>query len=549
MNRVIVLSNILLVALILSSSLQLLVVNAETWPWGVKEEPFPWLDYLANLTPVRGVTLRILTRHESSIQTLTRTRFLDSPVAKALGITGVQFIYAAAETWPQYIEDAKKMGAPIDVAWGGGPTLFNSLDEMGYLMPIDPTSKPEHYAIIYELGKIPDRIAGAETYKRDQEGRIRWIGASVSSFGFTINKLRISQFGVPEPRSWEDLTRPEYAKYLPEIPLLGTADPTMSTSNLRIFEIILQAKGWSEGWKILTLLAANAIIYSESGAVRDAVTRGDIAIGTTIDFYGYMAMHVNPNCQYIAPEGETIVNSDPIAILKDTRYPVHAAAFVAWVLSEYGGQLVWLNEEINRIPINPSTFNTTVGAQRPDLKAAFESLLSTRGIEFNETLSVNWVNSVMYYFKATLVNAHSDLQTVWASVAKAYLEGKISREWFEYLVNELTKPVKFKDPISGTTVEFTLDYAISVNKKLREDPSVYNALMKAWEEAARERYLRVNDLLQRALSGESIPTGTPATTSTTPAPTGVISPTLMILIGVIVIVIIAIIVTALARRK
>jgi hypothetical protein len=85
--------------------------------------------------------------------------------------------------------------------------------------------------------------------------------------------------------------------------------------------------------------------------------------------------------------------------------------------------------------------------------------------------------------------------------------------------------------------------------KLREDPSVYNALMRAWEEAARERYLRVNDLLQRALSGEPVPTGTQATTSTTPAPTGVISPTLMVLIGVVVIVIIAMIVTALARRK
>ncbi|MCC6041035.1 MAG: ABC transporter substrate-binding protein, partial [Desulfurococcaceae archaeon] len=504
---------------------------------------------LANLTPVRGVTLRILTRHESSIQTLTRTRFLDSPVAKALGITEVYFIQVSAETWPQYIEDAKKMGAPIDIAWGGGPTLFNLLDEMGYLMPIDPTSKPEHYAIIYELGKIPDRIAGAETYKRDQEGRIRWIGASVSSFGFTINKLRISQFGVPEPRSWEDLTRPEYAKYLPEIPLLGTADPQQSTSNLRIFEIILQAKGWNEGWKILTLLAANAIIYSESGAVRDAVTRGDIAIGTTIDFYGYMAMHVNPNCQYIAPEGETIVNSDPIAILKDTRYPVHAAAFVAWVLSEYGGQLVWLNEEINRIPINPSTFNTTEGAQRPDLKAAFESLLSTRGIEFNETLSVNWVNSVIYYFKATLINTHYDLQVVWALVAKAYLDGKISREQFEYLVNELTKPVRFKDPISGNTVEFTLDYAISVNKKLREDPSVYNALMRAWESAAREKYLYVSNLLQAALGGVTTSTETPTVTPTTPTPTGAISPTLMILVVVVVVVIIAMIVTALARRE
>jgi len=307
--------------------------------------------------------------------------------------------------------------------------------------------------------------------------------------------------------------------------------------------------------------------------VRDAVTRGDIAIGTTIDFYGYMAMHVNPNCQYIAPEGETIVNSDPIAILKDTRYPVHAAAFVAWVLSEYGGQLVWLNEEINRIPINPSTFNTTEGAQRPDLKAAFESLLSTRGIEFNETLSVNWVNSVMYYFKATLVNAHSDLQVVWALVAKAYLDGKISREQFEYLVNELTKPVRFKDPISRNTVEFTLDYAISVNKKLREDPSVYSALMNEWESAAREKYLYVSNLLQTILGGVTTstetPTVTPTTptppqtilggvttstetptvTPTTPTPTGAISPTLMILVVVVVVVIIAMIVTALARRE
>jgi hypothetical protein len=183
----------------------------------------------------------------------------------------------------------------------------------------------------------------------------------------------------------------------------------------------------------------------------------------------------------------------------------------------------------------------------------------------------------MYYFKATLVNAHSDLQVVWALVAKAYLDGKISREQFEYLVNELTKPVSFKDPISRNTVEFTLDYAISVNKKLREDPSVYSALMNEWESAAREKYLYVSNLLQTILGGVTTstetstvtpttptPTGaisqtilggvttsteTSTVTPTTPTPTGAISPTLMILVVVVVVVIIAMIVTALARRE
>ncbi|MEM4570202.1 MAG: ABC transporter substrate-binding protein, partial [Desulfurococcaceae archaeon] len=318
---------------------------AQQWPWGSKEEPYPWLDYLASLTTVRNVRLVVLTRHESSIQSLTRILFLNSPVAAKLGITGLQFVYQEASLWPETIRRAR---VSIDVAWGGGPTLFNMLDEMGFLLPINPTAQPEHYAIMYELSKIPETIAGSATYKVDAHGNIRWIGASVSSFGFTVNKLILERYGLPKPRSWEDLTNPVYIKYYPAARLIGLADPTKSTSNLRIFEIILQARGWNEGWRILTLMAANSIVYSGSGDVRDAVTIGDIAVGTTIDFYGYMAMSVNPYCEYVAPEGETIVNADPIAILNTTKYPVHAAAFVAWVLSEFGGQLVWLHRDINR---------------------------------------------------------------------------------------------------------------------------------------------------------------------------------------------------------
>ena len=491
-------------------------VSLAEYPWSSpSNEKFPWLDYLASLTTVRNVRLVVLTRHEQSIQSLARAMFLQSDVAKKLGIVEIQYLYVPAEQWPSYIDRASKLGTSIDVAWGGGPTLFNNLDEKGYLMPINPNKNPEHYAIKYELDKIPKSIAGAPTYKEDSEGNIRWIGASISSFGFTVNKDVLNKYKVPMPKSWSDLGRPEYANYLPATPLIGIADPTLSTSNTRIFEIILQAKGWSEGWRILTLMAANARIYPGSGDARDAVIRGDVAVATTIDFYGYMAMNVNPDCEYIAPEGETIINADPIAIVNITKYPVHAAAFIAWALSEFGGQVVWLDKDINRIPVNPNTFNTTEGQSRPDLKQAFNTLLNLRGIEFNETLSSNWVYSIMYYFKATLVNAHDDLQAVWARVAGAYLDGRISRDWFDYLTLELSKPLRFKDPVTGSNVEFTQEYAVYINKKLAEEASTYQALMTTWENAARERYQNVLNLLSRAISGEPVPTTVTKTTPTT----------------------------------
>lgn len=565
---------LLLVGQIIVIAAYPLKVEAQAYPWSQREEPFPWLDYLVQLTNVRDIGLVVVTRHEHSIQSLTRILFLSSPVAQKLGIRELQFIYEPADKWPDIIRRAERLGISIDVAWGGGPTVFNVLDDMGFLLPINHQKRQEHYAVVYELSKIPPTIAGAATYKVDGEGNIRWIGASVSSFGFTINKLVLDRYGLPKPTSWEDLAKPEYARYLPAIRLMGIADPVRSTSNLRIFEIILQAKGWKEGWRILTLMAANSIIYQGSGEVRDAVIMGDIGVGTTIDFYGYMAMAVNPSCEYVAPHGETIVNADPIAIVNITKYPVHASAFVAWVLSEYGGQLLWLHKEINRIPVNPKTFEIEIPPdmrnrgieERPDLKIAFKNLVTLKGIEFDEALSARWINSVMYYFKATLVNVHDDLQYVWSEIAKARLEGRINERQFLYLVYELSKPVRFRDPITGDEVEFTFEYALKVNRALT-NATIYQALMSAWEAAAREKYRQVLEVLRSGRIPEYVETTTteitetqittptdktPTPEHTTPVVTGEqaregISPTFIIL--VIVAVAIVVVLVVFVRKK
>ncbi|MCE4600513.1 MAG: ABC transporter substrate-binding protein [Desulfurococcales archaeon] len=518
MDKYRVSASLLLAFLVAVSTLPLaLVLHAQSnsnWPWGSSSEPYPWLSYLKSLPHEDGVTLIVITRHEQTIQEKTREVFLKSPVAKELGIKNIIFVPAGPELWETYIKRSIEKGHPIDVAWGGGPTLFNYIDSKGYLEPLDVNAHPEYQAILYEMTKIPQEIAGVPTYLEGSDGLIHWVGAAISSFGITVNHAVLNQYNLPVPEKWDDLTKPEFAKELPSTPLVGVADPTMSTSNTRMYEIILQGYGWDEGWRILTLMAANSKIFDSSSGVRDAVILGDIAAGITIDFYGYTAMHQNPDCEYVLPKGLTIVNADPIAIIKGTKHPVQAAAFVAWVLSEYGGQQVWLDPDINRLPINPKVFDTELGQERQDLHQAYNIATSSPGIEFNETIAGLTERPMQFYFKATLVNAHDDLQSVWAEIAKAYLDGKITKDQFNQLVDALTKPFKFKDPLTGQETTFTLDYAIKISKKIGEQ-SIYQALMSEWEDGARQRYQEAYQLLQQFLSQPPPTTQTTTTAATT----------------------------------
>ncbi len=467
---------------------------------------YPWLPELVKLAKERhaiykSVTLIVITRHDANIQRHTRELFLNSPVAKALNITNLKFVQLGPTLWLTYLERAKQRGISYDVAWGGGPTIFNLIDSYGFLMPLDNKTHPEFNAVMYEFNKIPKVYAGAKTYKVGKDGYIHWIGAAVSSFGFTVNKQVAKELGLPIPETWEDLAKPIYAKYLPAKPVLGGADPTKSTSNTRIYEIILQAYGWEKGWEVITRFAANAKIYDASDAVRDAVIRGDIMAGLTIDFYGYIAMKQNPNTEYIIPKGLSIVNPDPIAILSTTHYPIRAAAFMAWVLSEYGGQQIWLYSDVNRLPINPRVFDTPLGKQRQDLHSIWLKVRSITGINFSDARAAKWEFAMQEYFLATLVNAHSQLQSTWAALAKAYLNGKITKDQFEKLATELSEPLTFKDPFTGKMVTFTESYAAQINNKLRQG-AVLNAYLNAWEQAAIQKYQKVYNELQQLLSGK-----------------------------------------------
>ncbi len=429
-------------------------------------------------TPSEGVVLTILSRHPGDILQKTKDIFLKSDIAKEYNIVDLHFIVVPPGLWAQTAE-AKN----VDVGWGGGPTLFDTMYLDGLLAPLTTD------LVLDAVKQVPDNLAGVPLKRIGDDGSIYWVSAAVSSFGFTVNTDLANQYNLEIPQSWKDLGGLELAKILVSTlePALGIADPTTSTSNTRMYEIILQAYGWDEGWRLLTLMAANAHVYGGSGDVRDAVIRGERIVGITIDFYGYTAHLKNPSCIYISPPGETIVNGDPIALFKTSQHPVEAQAFIAWVLTE--GQKIWLDENINRLPANPAVFDTPEGQARSDLKAAYEKISTQPSLNFNDSLALGYEFMMQQYFKAVLVDQHARLQSAWMALVSAYLNGQISEEQFEALKQKLTDPVEFINPITNEKVSWTQDVAIQLTKAFFEgNTGILDQLAKEWRDAAAAKY-------------------------------------------------------------
>jgi len=215
-------------------------------------------------------------------------------------------------------------GVEIDLVWGGGIDPYQELAARNLLHPY---KVPERI-----LAAIPRDYSGIPLY----DSRYRWYATTLAGFGIVYNRRVLALQGLPTPKTWVDLTRPGLFSWV------GSADPRQSGSSHMAYEIILQAYGWSEGWRIITLMGANVKAFSRlaSDVPRD-VSLGEIACGPCIDAYAYaqMAFAGRDVLGYVMPEGLTVVNPDGIAILKGAPDLDAAEMFLRFVLSEQGQRM------------------------------------------------------------------------------------------------------------------------------------------------------------------------------------------------------------------
>ncbi|MCE7739690.1 MAG: ABC transporter substrate-binding protein [Candidatus Heimdallarchaeota archaeon] len=393
---------------------------------------------------LNAVTLTIVTRHDTTLTNAFQAAFLATPEAIALGVTSFDFRQASTDAgWKKLLEDPSKS---VDLAWGGGPALFNTMDNWGLLKHIDPVTDAALFTAIND--SVPAELAGASMKSFAPNGSLVWAANAISSFGFTVNHDFLTTHALPVPKTWEELASPIY--YIsPSVKAISMGDPPLTTSNTRIYQIILQAFGWDVGWSILTRMGANSGMYPGSVATRAAVVSGEVGIAMTIDFYGIIAMGENLDCEYIIPQGQSIVNGDPIAMGINVDDYDAAAAFLTYVNTPEG-QAIWLTEGIDRLPVNEDAFHTPDGQLRPDLYLLFNETLDNVGIDFDEDLATSNLATTIYYFHNTIEQLHTLLRNTWGEMVTQLRDGEINSTFFNELIEDLGVP--------GMTLQESIDW-------------------------------------------------------------------------------------------
>jgi len=262
-----------------------------------------------------------------------------------------------------------------------------------------------------------------------------------------------------------------------------------------IVEIILQTYGWEEGWRLLTLIAANVREYQEkSYHVPGLVGEGEYGLAPVIDFYGFgqIASKGPDVVGFIYPPAgngsHTIINPDSIAILKNAKHPKLAYEFVKFVLS-YDGQKLLFESPINRLPVRPDVYEEApAGYFNP-----FEVELTL--MTYDSDKAANRWDIVNDLFDVLLVNRHSELVAAWSGIisanktindaAKMGYDISAAREKLDRAIDELTKV-----PITEEWVE--AHYEDYENATFKEEA------LSEWDAFAVSKYKNASDLAWEA---------------------------------------------------
>ena len=418
--------------------------------------------------PNLGGTLHIVTRHDTTITNKFKAEFLASDLAQNAGITAMEFQQATTDAgWKKLLEDPSK---GIDLAWGGGPALFNTMENWGLLKHVSNATLKA-----YIDARVNDTVAGAMMKYKDTSGDYIWIANAISSFGFTYNEDFLNDYGLDVPTTWTELASPDF--YISEtVKAVSMGNPPDTTSNTKIYQIITQAFGWEEGWSILTRMGANAGIYGGSVYTRDAVVNRQVGVAMTIDFYGVIANRENPSCHYIIPEGQSIVNGDPIALGINVDNQDSAEIFMQYLFSEEG-QTVWMFEGLDRLPVNDDAFQTAYGQTRSDLYSLYNITLDNEGIPFDEFAATDNLQTTMYYFESTISNSHNLLRQTWGEMVTQLRDETINATYFQELVDDLGD------------VGMTLQESYDLNEYyITDDVEKVAELESGWRNFAQQKY-------------------------------------------------------------
>ncbi|EPB6719777.1 ABC transporter substrate-binding protein [Vibrio fluvialis] len=207
--------------------------------------------------------------------------------------------------------------------------------------------------------------------------------------GFGVNTERLAQKGIPVPRCWSDLTKPEYQG---EIQI---ADPQSSGTAYTALATFIQLWDEPTAFEYFKQLDKNVSQYTKSGVTPSRNSaRGEIAIGIGFLHDYSLEQAKGAPLELISPCEGTGYEIGGVSIIKGARNLDNAKLFVDWVLSKEGQELAWQQGESFQILTNTLAEQSPNALNPKDLKLINYDMETYGSSDERKRLITKWVNDV-----------------------------------------------------------------------------------------------------------------------------------------------------------
>lgn len=197
--------------------------------------------------------------------------------------------------------------------------------------------------------------------RQAQQSGYRTVGLYAGPLGIAYNTQRLAARGLPPPRAWADLIKPEYKGEV------QVASPASSGTAYLMVATLVQSMGENKAFEYLKALHRNVAQYPRSGtAPLKAVARGEVSVSISFvhdapgeRIQGYAVETVTPS------EG-TGAEVGSMSIVKGGPNPEAARAFYEWVLEPSTQQIAFASRQF-QLPSNAGI--ASLDRRVPDFKA------------------------------------------------------------------------------------------------------------------------------------------------------------------------------------
>lgn len=174
--------------------------------------------------------------------------------------------------------------------------------------------------------------AGVETLDKrfvDQDAPPYWVGTNAWAAALCVNTVEIEKAGVAIPKSWADLTKPEYAG------MIVMPNPASSGTGFLDVSSWLQMMGEDKGWEFMDALHQNMAAYTHSGSKPCTMAAaGEHPIGISFEFRAVRLLNEGAPLAVVIPSEGIGWDMEASAIIAGTPNYDAATALLDWSVSD-----------------------------------------------------------------------------------------------------------------------------------------------------------------------------------------------------------------------